>query len=101
MGIELLAGSLIAGAAAMKANRDRKKVLEEQKRQAAADLALRKQLASKVTAPTIKEEAQVELESEEALEDASILGKGKKQRLKVPRNVGGLASTGGTGLSVG
>ena len=90
-----VAALAIGAASSAKAASDRKKARQQAASQAAADLALRKKLASKVTAPTVKEEAQVDLESEEALEEAAILKRSKKGRLKVQR------STGTGGLSVG
>ena len=59
-------------------------------------------MASKVTAPRVKEEDNIELESEEAAEDAAILRRSKRNRLKVRKagDVGGLQG-GGTGLKVG
>ena len=101
-GLGLIIGGLLAAGSTAVSVRQQGKA-----ESAAADRArraeeLRMKMASKVTAPRVKEEAQIELESEEAAEDAAILKRSKRNRLKVAKAgaVGGLQGS-GTGLKVG
>lgn len=99
----LLGAALAVGAgSAVKASSDRRKAERTAEERARRAEELRKKMASRVTAPKVKEEAEVELQSGEAAEEEDIRRRSKKGRLKVARkSVGGLGTGTGTGLKVG
>lgn len=75
-----------------------KKTEKAAERRHAENLKMQQQLASQATAPTTKKEANIELMSEEAKEDAAIRSRAKRNRLRVERS--GRSGSVGTGLSL-
>jgi uncharacterized membrane protein YdbT with pleckstrin-like domain len=57
--------------------------------------------ANQSTAATQNDRGEVDLQSEESLADSAILGKSKKNRLRVGRTGANAGAGTGTGLSVG
>ena len=99
----LMATALIVGTAStVKAAKDRKKAAAALAVQNKKDEDLQRSLASQATGKKALTAGEVDLQSQEAEEEADILARSKRNRLKVSKKtVGGLTGGGGTGLSVG
>ena len=91
----------VSAASAVSQNKQAKEARKQAQRQAAEELAQRKELASQAKAPVVKGEGVVELQSAESLEEEEIRLRSKRGRLRVGKSTSaGLASV-GTGLKVG
>ena len=113
MGAELIIGAIglviAAGGAAASYESSRKAESQAKDRAAedlrlrAEDLRLRQELANQSMAPVVKNEGDVQLQSEESLSDEEILARSKKNRLRVGKTEGLSPTTApiGTGLKVG
>jgi predicted ATPase len=88
----------VGGAAAQQ--KSQKKAQKQAKKQANEAARLAEAMASKAQAPLTITEANVELSSEESLEDAEIKSRSKRSRLRVEQKAGGSKGV-GTGLSIG
>jgi archaellin len=94
-----VAAASAVGSAVMSKQRA-SKVQKQAKKQANEAARLAEAMASKAQAPLTITEANVELSSEESLEDAEIKSRSKRSRLRVEQKAGGSKGV-GTGLSIG
>ena len=106
MGAELIIGAIglvIAAGGAAASYESSRKAESQAKDRAEEDLRLRQELADQSMAPVVKNEGDVQLQSEESLSDEEILARSKKNRLRVGKTEGLSPTTApiGTGLKVG
>jgi len=106
MGISAIIGVVglaVAAGSAVAQHEQQRKAESQAKDRAAEDLRLRQELADQSMAPVVKNEGDVQLQSEESLSDEEILARSKKNRLRVGKTEGLSPTTApiGTGLKVG